>query len=69
MKEILDRNSATIGISLESVQYLDINPAFHLELQQNRFKTVDCKLLNIILEDLRRQYIMAKVKDDDIIFK
>ena len=33
MKEILDRNCQTLGISFESIQYLDISPAYHQELQ------------------------------------
>lgn len=54
IKEILDRNCQTLGISFESIQYLDISPAYHQELQQNKFKTIDCKMLSISLEDLRR---------------
>lgn len=31
-KEIMDRNSQMLGISYESLKYMDINPAFHNEL-------------------------------------
>ena len=54
-KEILDRNSQMLGISYESLKYLDINPAFHNELQTTRFKIVDCKLIFTLVEEMRRQ--------------
>jgi len=31
-KEIMDRNSQMLGLSYESIKYMDINPAFHNEL-------------------------------------
>ena len=53
-KEILNRNAQMLGISYESLKYLDINPAFHNELQTTKFKIVDCKLFYNLVEEMRR---------------
>ena len=47
-KEIMDRNSAMFGVSSETLGYFDYSPEIHASLYQNKFKTIDCKLLHNI---------------------
>lgn len=64
----MDRNSQFLGISYESLKYMDINPAFHRELQTQKFKIVDCKLFYTLIEEMRRQRKIKKITDDSYIF-
>lgn len=57
-----------LGLSLESLKNNEIAREIHYELQSRSFKIVDCKLFNIFMEDLNRQRMMAKVKEDEYIF-
>lgn len=64
----MDRNSAMFGVSSETLGYFDYNPEIHQSLYQNKFKTIDCKLLHNIFQDWKRQKMMTKVKSDRFVF-
>jgi len=67
-KEIMDRNSAMFGVSSETLSSFDYSPEVHASLYQNRFKTIDCKLLHNTFQDWKRQKMMLKVKNDRYVF-
>lgn len=47
--------------------YDRMNPHFK-ELMQTKFKCLDCKIINSALQELKRQKMLAKVKEDQYIF-
>jgi hypothetical protein len=53
-KQILDKNSMMLGISLESLRNSEISKELFYDLQTQMFKTVDCKLIHVLLNDLKR---------------
>ena len=67
-KEIMDRNSAMFGVSSETLGSFDYSPEIRASLYQNKFKTVDCKLLHNVFQDWKRQKMMLKVKNDQYVF-
>ena len=40
----------------------------HIVYKKQRVKAVDCKLMSVLMEDVVRQKVMAKVEDDNYIF-
>lgn len=68
MKEIFERNSQVIGVSRDTLRqhvdgYDQMDPNLQ-SLMQTRFKCLDCKLINNALQELKRQKMLAKVKED-----
>ena len=67
-KEVMDRNSAMFGVSAETLSYFDYSPEVHSSLYQNKFKTIDCKMIHNIFQCWKRQKMMLKVKNDRFVF-
>ena len=72
LKEIFERNSQVIGVQRDTLkQNID---GFELmsqnmqSLMQTKFKCLDCKVINNALQELKRQRMLAKVKEDQFIF-
>lgn len=57
-----------LGLSTDSLQSNFVDKELHAQLQQQRYKTVDCKLLHVLLQDLRNRKMMSKVKETEYIF-
>lgn len=55
-KEIMDNNCQLLGINSENHE------------GGTKFKAIDCKVMNNIFEEYRRNKVMAKIRDDDFIF-
>ena len=36
--------------------------------KKQRVKSIDCKVMSVLVEDVLRQKVMAKVEDDNFIF-
>ena len=72
LKEIFERNSQIIGVQRDTLkQNIDGFEAMSPNLQnlmQTKFKCLDCKLLNNALQEVKRQRMLAKIKEDQYIF-
>jgi hypothetical protein len=53
---------------MESLRNNHVSRDIHYKLQSQRFKYVDCKLLFVFMEDLKRHKLMSKVKESNFIF-
>ena len=40
----------------------------HIVFKKQRVKSIDCKVMSVLMEDVLRQKVMAKVEDDNFIF-
>ena len=67
-KAIMDKNSQMIAISPESLRTLEIHQKYHYELQTQKFKILDCKMIFNLFEDLQRYRNMIKIQEDQFIF-
>lgn len=48
-KQILDKNSQMLGLSLESLKSNDVMNEVHYDLQSRSYKIVDCKLFHVVM--------------------
>ena len=47
LKEILDKNTLMLGLSMESLKKCEISKEALFELQSQKFKIIDCKLIYV----------------------
>lgn len=57
-----------LGLSSDSLSSNFVDKEMHEQLQQHRFKSVDCKLIHVLLRDLKNRKMMSKVKEAEYIF-
>ena len=62
-----------LGVSSESLKqsvarFQELPLQLQKAITMNRYKTIDCRLLHAVMLDLRREKMLAKVRDDGFIF-